>query len=133
MNALPLTIPGCSDWDQVYRNLANPRGGWTIPKLSGLSYLPQVPCPILSKITRQVLVRAIVTNLRDRDMPSDNALLQLSDNQICGDCDSSGECDVSILFFNKCQEESEAQDTTHDWVVVLKQLTFGKLESDGEL
>jgi len=68
-----LTIPGCSDWDQVYRHLAKTCGGWTNLKLSGLAYLAQVPCPVLTKITRQDLVRAIVTNLRDRDMPSTNA------------------------------------------------------------
>jgi len=59
----------------------------------------------------------------------------LSDGQICGDCDSSGasgEYDGSILFCDKCQEESEAQDATHDWVVVLNQLTLGKAESGGE-
>ena len=38
-----------------------------------------------------------------------------------------------VLFCDKCQEESEAQDATHDWVVVLKQLTLGKAESDSEL
>ena len=59
----------------------------------------------------------------------------MSDGQICGDCDSSGasgEYDGSILFCDKCQEESEAQDATHDWVVVLNQLTLGKAESGGE-
>jgi len=105
-----LTILGCSDWDQVYCHLAKTRGGWTKPKLSGLAYLTQVPCPLLTKITKQDLVRAIVMNLRDHDMPSANALLQLSDGQICGDCDSSGEYDGSILFCDKCQEESESQD-----------------------
>jgi len=42
-----LTIPGCSDLDQVYCHLAKTRGGWTKPKLSGFAYLAQVPCPLL--------------------------------------------------------------------------------------
>jgi len=66
-------------------------------------------------------------------LPPSWGLLQLSDGQICGDCDLSGEYDGSILFCDKCQEVSEAQDATHDCVVVFKQLTLGKLESDGEL
>jgi len=44
-----LTIPGCSDWDQVYRHLAKTRGRWTKSKLSGLAYLAQVPCPLLQR------------------------------------------------------------------------------------
>jgi len=130
--AILLTIPGCFDWDQVYWHLTKNCGGWTKPKLSGLAYLVQVPCPHLAKITKKDLAHAIVTNLRDRNMPSANALLQLSDGQICGDCDSSGECDGSILFCDKCQEESEAHDATNDWVVVLNQITLGKTESGGE-
>jgi len=112
----------------VYRHLTKTRGGWTKPKLGGLVYLTQVPCLLLPKITKKNLVHAIVTNLRDCDMTSATALLRLSDGQICGDCDSSGEYDSSILFCDKCQEESEKQDATHDWVVFLKQLTLGKAE-----
>jgi len=70
-----LNIPGCSDWDQVYCHLTKTRGGWTKTKLSGLAYLAQVPCPLLPKITKKDLVHAIVTNLRDSDMPSANVLL----------------------------------------------------------
>jgi len=97
-------------------------GGWTKPKLSSRVYLVKVPCPPLQKITNQDLVHVIasVTNLHDHDMPSANALVRLLDGQICGDCDSSGEYNGSILFCDKCQEETEAQDTTQDWVVVLQ-------------
>ena len=61
--AILLTIPGCSDWDQVYRQIAT-RVEWTKQKLSGLAWLVQVPSPALAKIIKRDLFRVIVTNLR---------------------------------------------------------------------
>ena len=53
----------CSDWDQVYRQIAT-RVEWTTQKLSGLALLVQVPSPALAKIIKRDLFRVIVTNLR---------------------------------------------------------------------
>jgi len=123
----------------VTSHLAKPHIGWTKQKLCGLAYLVQVPCPPLATISKHDLAHVIVKNLCDLDMPSANALLQLPDCQICGDCDSPdhGEVNASILSCDRCQEQTEAQDANHDWVVVLQQLALGKLESscvvDGEL
>ena len=53
----------CSDWDQVYRQIAT-RVEWTKQKLSGLAWLVRVPSPALAKIIKRDLFRVIVTNLR---------------------------------------------------------------------
>ena len=104
--------------------------GWIKQKLCDLAYLVQVPCPPLAKIRKHDLAHVIVTNLWDLDMPSINALLHFPNCQIRGDCDSPGhgEVNASILSCDRCQEQPEAQDATHDWVVVTQKLTLCKLE-----